>query len=109
MVINSTSRNRSFERKKIELLKQNAKNHHTCPLCGEKIEIGFERGVLSKISEDDNYPFPHIHLHGNPLHAILCYVDKHSVVRGVGSVRSIEVSRDSDTFQQFMKKWSNAY
>ncbi|MBA7476720.1 hypothetical protein ES707_12114 [subsurface metagenome] len=107
MVIKSTSR--SFERKKIELIKQNAKNLHNCPLCGERIEIGIEKGVLSKVSEDGNYLFPHIHLHGNPLHAILCYVDRHSVVRGVGYVRSIEISRDSDTFQQFIKKWSNPY
>jgi hypothetical protein len=107
MVIDSTSR--SFERKKIDLIKQNAKNLHKCPLCGERIEIGIEKGVLSKISEDGNYPFPHVHLHGNPLHAMLCYVDKHSVVRGVGAIRSIEISRDSDTFQQFMKKWANPY
>ena len=108
-MINGTSRNRSFERKKSELLKQNAKNLHTCPLCGERIEIGFEKRVLTEISEDGNYPFPHIHLHGNPLHAMICYVDTHYVVRGVGSASSIEISRDSDTFQQFMEKWSNAY
>ena len=107
MAINSTGR--SFERKNIELIKQNAKNLHICPLCGEKIEIGVEKGVLSKVSEDGNYPFPHVHLHGNPLHAMICYVDRHSVVRGVGGIRSIEISRDSDTFQQFMAKWSNPY
>ena len=97
------------ERKKIESIKKNAINLHTCPLCGEKIEIGFEKGVLSEISDCGNYPFPHIYLHGSPLHAMICYVDKHSVVRGLGGIRSIEISRDSDTFQQFMKKWSNPY
>ncbi len=107
MVIKSTSRN--FERKKIELMKQNAKNLHTCPLCGEKIEVGFEKGILSKVAEDGNYPFPHVHLHGSPLHAMICYVDRHSVVRAVGGIRSIEISRDSKTFQQFMAKWSNPY
>jgi hypothetical protein len=90
-------------------MKQNAKNLHTCPLCGKKIEVGFEKGVLSKVAEDGNYPFAHVHLHGSPLHAMICYVDRHSVVRAVGGIRSIEISRDSKTFQQFMAKWSNPY
>ena len=109
MAININKTIRCFERKKIESIKQNAKNLQICPLCGVKIDIGIEKRVLAEVSRDCNYPFPHIHLHGNPLHAMICYVDSHSVVRSVGYIRSIEISRDSDTFQQFMKKWSNPY
>ncbi len=91
------------------MIKQNAKKLHTCPLCGEEIEIGIEKGVLTEISEDGNYPFPHIHLHGDPLHAMICYIDEHLNILGAGSIQSIEISRNSDTIQQLIKKWSNVY
>ncbi len=90
-------------------LKQNVKNIQVCPLCKEKIEIGIEMDTLKELSEYERFPYPHIHLHGNPLHAMLCYIDKNLKVRSVGVIKSIEISRNYDTFKQFMMKWSNPY
>ncbi|UCC19891.1 MAG: hypothetical protein JSV62_01030 [Promethearchaeota archaeon] len=53
--------------------------------------------------------FPHIHLHGNPLHALICYMNSELKIRNMGVIKSIEISRDSETFAQLMKKWTNPY
>jgi hypothetical protein len=90
-------------------IKQNVKNFHICPLCKEKIEIGIEAETLEILIEKDHFPYPHIHLHGYPLHAMLCYIDKNLTIRSVGGIKSIEISRDSETFGQIVKKWSNPY
>ncbi|MFX1337766.1 MAG: hypothetical protein ACFFDK_04085 [Promethearchaeota archaeon] len=90
-------------------LKQHLKNVQVCPLCKERIEIGIEMDTLKELSEYEKFPYPHIHLHGNPLHAMLCYIDKHLNVRSIGLIKSIEISRNFDTFKQFMIKWSNPY
>ncbi|MFX0072025.1 MAG: hypothetical protein ACFFAO_13125 [Candidatus Hermodarchaeota archaeon] len=90
-------------------IKLNVKNIHTCPYCHQKFDIGIETSTLKKISEANDFPYAHIHLHGNPLHAMLCYIDKDLIIRSIGVVKSIEVSRDCMTFKQIMKKWSNPY
>ena len=90
-------------------IKQNVSNYHKCPVCGESFEIGIESDVLQKLNEDQYFPYPHLHLHGNPLHAMLCYIDKDLKVRTVGKIKSIEISRDSETFSQIMRKWSNPF
>ncbi|MHA1149351.1 MAG: hypothetical protein ACTSR8_14035 [Promethearchaeota archaeon] len=95
--------------KNIDEIKQNTNNIHQCPLCGEKFEIGIESKTLRQLKEKNYYPYPHIHLHGDPLHAMLCYVDANLCIRNVSVICSIEVSRDSETFSQIMKKWSNIY
>ena len=90
-------------------LKQNIKNNQVCPLCKGEFEIGIESHTLKELSKYGKFPYPHIHLHGNPLHAMLCYIDKDLNVRGVGVINSIEISRNYDTFKQLMMKWSNPY
>ncbi|MHA1437375.1 MAG: hypothetical protein ACTSPD_07330 [Promethearchaeota archaeon] len=95
--------------KKFGEIKCNVKNIHICPYCKEKIEIGIENNVLKKLCEAEYFPYPHIHLHGNPLHAMLCYIDKDLRIRNIGVVKSIEIVRNSETFSQIMKKWSNPY
>ena len=95
--------------KNIDEIKQNASNSHACPLCGESFEIGVESKTLKQLKERDYYPYPHIHIHGDPLHAMLCYIDANLCIRNISVIRSIEISRDSDTFSQIMKKWTNIY
>jgi hypothetical protein len=95
--------------KNIGEIKQNVKNIHLCPVCKEPIEIGVEFDVLKKIYEDDKFPYPHLYIHGNPVHAALCYIDKQMVIRSIGGIKSIEVCRDHSTFSQLIKKWSNPY
>lgn len=88
-------------------LKKDIKDKHECPICGKMIEFGVELDALKKAKEKSYYPYPHLHLHGNPLHAVLCYIDKEHKVRGVSGVNSLQIARDADTFGQIMKKWSN--
>ncbi len=76
-------------------------------MCNEKIAIGVELNISRK-SNSDIY-FPHIHLHGDPLHAIICYINSELKVRNIGVIKSIEISRDSQTFRELMKKWTNPY
>lgn len=95
--------------KKIGEVKQNAKNIHVCPYCKEKIETGIELNTLRKLNKAQYFPYPHVHLHGNPLHAMLCYIDKQLVIRNISVIKSIEISRNSETFQELMKKWANPF
>ena len=78
-----------------------------CPLCQQSIELGIELNIIN--SRDSHIYFPHIHLHGDPLHALICYINSELNVRNVGVIKSIEISRDSETFRQLMKKWTNPY
>ena len=95
--------------KHTEQLKRTVSSFHRCPLCEQTIEIGVEWGVLKELNEGQKFPYPHIHLHGDPLHAMLCYIDKDLKVRSVGGIKSIEISRDSETFSHLIRKWSNPY
>ena len=90
-------------------IKQNAKNLHECPFCGERVVIGVEIDTLQKLHDASKFPYAHLHIHGDPLHGLLCYIDAHLTIRTINVIKSLEISRDSDTFRQLMKKWSNPY
>jgi len=76
-------------------------------MCKQKIELGIELKMKDYVKK--SIYFPHIYLHGNPLHALLCYINSELKVRNVGVIKSIEISRDSATFSEIMKKWTNPY
>ncbi|MFX0028918.1 MAG: hypothetical protein ACFE9C_18700 [Candidatus Hodarchaeota archaeon] len=80
-----------------------------CPKCNKEIKIGIELEVFNKLNSLKNVYFPHIHLHGKPLHALLCYINSELKLRNVGIIESIEISRDSKTLMQFLEKWTNPY
>ncbi|MHA1610968.1 MAG: hypothetical protein ACTSVZ_06840 [Promethearchaeota archaeon] len=61
------------------------------------------------ISSREFYPFPHIVLHGNPLHAIIAYIDADLKVRALESSPSIEILREGATFNSLLQKWSNPF
>ncbi len=95
---------------KIEEVKQNPNFElPTCPVCEKQFNIGIEIKVIKKLNVESNFPYPHLHLHGDPLHAMVCYVDKQLKIRSVMGIKSIEISRDSLTFGQMLKKWSNPF
>ncbi len=96
-------------RKDLGKIKQKVKQLHTCSLCNQKFEIGIELEVFNQLNGGEYFPYPHIHLHGNPLHAMLCYLDKENNIRSCTIIKSIEISRDSETFGELMNKWSNPY
>ncbi len=87
-------------------LKKTTQYARHCPICGEKQIFGIELGVLKKIEE---FPYPHIFLHGTPLHAMIVYIDANFKVRGIEGCQSIEVLRDSTTLGQIIAKWSNPF
>ncbi len=76
-------------------------------MCRKKISIGVELNITRKVNTD--IYFPHIHLHGDPLHALICYINSELKMRNFGVIKSIEISRDSQTFRQIMKKWTNPF
>ena len=78
-----------------------------CPLCQQSIILGIELNFLGK--REASIYFPHIHLHGDPLHALICYLNSELKIRNIGIIKSIEIARDSDTFKQLMMKWTNPY
>ncbi|MHA1734011.1 MAG: hypothetical protein ACTSU5_18880 [Promethearchaeota archaeon] len=87
-------------------VKRRAKHPAKCPVCGEAFSLGVEAGFLATV---DRFPFPHVLLHGSPLHALVAYVDQNGDVRGVESTRSVEVLGDGPTFQELLAKWSNPF
>ncbi|MFX1276038.1 MAG: hypothetical protein ACFFAT_13405 [Promethearchaeota archaeon] len=100
---------RTEDLKDIGKFKQNTKNAHKCPICKKKIDIGIEFDIINKMVRKDKGIYTHLIIHGNPLHGMICYIDVHMTVRSVSAIESIEISRDSETFKQFMKKWANPY
>ncbi len=78
------------DKKIIGEIKQKINNYCMCPYCKEKIEVGIELDTLKQLNSSKRFPYPHIHLHGLPLHALLCYIDKDLNVRSASVViRSI--------------------
>ena len=95
--------------KKIDHVKKRVDRVVKCPKCNKEVKLGVELEVVSKQKILQNVYFPHIHLHGNPLHALVCYVNSELKLRNIGIIESIEISRDSNTLRQFLKKWMNPY
>ena len=90
----------------IKEVKQNVQKV-ICPLCKEELIIGVEVSVMKQFNS--SIQIPHIHLHGDPLHAVICYVNSGLKLANIGVIKSIEISRDAKTFSQLMKKWTNPY
>ena len=96
----------SNDEKAIQTLKKTTRLSVACPICKQKIRIGVELGNLQSV---DHYPISHINLHGDPIHAMIVYLDYHFAIRGIEGCGSIEVLKDGKTFQQILAKWSNPY
>ncbi|MBD3187372.1 hypothetical protein GF325_11125 [Candidatus Bathyarchaeota archaeon] len=74
-----------------------------CAVCGREFKVHVSK---SEMENAKAYPFPHIILHGNPIHAHIVYVDKHGSVRGGGSSTSLQIDKTSATFQELVKWWT---
>jgi len=77
-----------------------------CPICNKQIQLGVELGYLENVKR---YPYPHMILYGNPLHALIVYIDVDFRIRGIETAESIEIQRNNETFSQIVKKWSNPF
>ena len=95
--------------KDINCVKKKAEKVVKCPECNRKITIGVELEALKRQQILKSVYYPHIHIHGNPLHGLLCYLNSELKVRNIGVIKSIEISRDSETLSQFLGKWMNPY
>jgi len=80
-----------------------------CIHCGSLIEIELDNEVLKQSKEKGQFIIPHLHIHGNPLHGVLCYFDLNGDIRNIEVIKSISISRESNTFQQVLDKWSNYF
>ena len=82
---------------------QTLKRPETCSVCGKRFHVRVPRAMLDSAPA---YPFCHVILHGDPIHAHMVYVDKHGTIRGGQSSTSIQIDRTSATFQQLVTWWS---
>ena len=87
-------------------IKKNLNYSRKCPICLKKIRFGVELGFLKKVKR---YPYPHVVLHGKPLHALVAYIDASFEIRGIETIQSVEIQRNSETFSEIIKKWSNPF
>lgn len=87
-------------------IKKNLRLTTDCPICGDKLRIGIEQGYLKTVVQ---YPFPHIVLHGDPIHAFVVFIDTQLKIRGKEPIESIEIVRDGKTFGALIKKWRNPF
>ena len=97
------------KREFIGTLKQNVKNFHICPFCNKKVENGIEMDDLNQLNKEEYFSYPHLHLHGKSLHGIFFYIDQNLGIRSIVVIKSIEIFRESKTFSQTIKKWSNPF
>ena len=88
-------------------VKRKIKRRVICPECKKEVKLGIEEKELSEINKFVS--LPHLFLHGDPLHAIICYVNSELKTKNIGVIKSIEISRDSETFTQLLNKWTNPY
>ncbi len=102
--ISPRPQNKAYER--IQEVKRTCKFALKCPECGQKISFGIE---LQDLEKQNHFPYPHVILHGNPIHCLIAYIDSAFKVRGSESCNSVEIKRDQDTFGQLLKKWSNPF
>ena len=76
---------------------QPLKLESTCDICHQVFKVQVS---AAELADARRYPFVHLILHGNPIHALIVYVDKHGSVRGSESSQSIQIDRTSLTFQE---------
>ncbi|MGV9141843.1 MAG: hypothetical protein ACOC1X_02785 [Promethearchaeota archaeon] len=69
------------------------KNAHKCPACAETINISISSKLLSQIEKENKFPYTHLHIHGEPLHAMLCYIDSDLRVRSIKIIESLEIQK----------------
>jgi|SRR5271157_865167 len=84
-------------------LVQSLRLESTCDICHQVFKVQVS---AAEMADAKRYPFAHLILHGNPIHALVVYVDKHGSVRGSESSQSIQIDRTSATFQELVKWWS---
>ena len=96
----------THESSKQHILRERWKSYEKCPMCGQKIEIAIDPKYIENRS---HYPYKHIIIHGKPLHALELYIDKNGAVRGMDATESVQFDRKSQTFEEFMKLWSNPF
>jgi hypothetical protein len=87
-------------------VKRSGKMAVRCPICKNEIHFGIEKSVFETATK---FPISHVVLHGNPLHALIVYIDTNFSVRGEEGCESIEVLQKSETLSQILKKWSNPF
>ncbi|MHA1682421.1 MAG: hypothetical protein ACTSUE_15900 [Promethearchaeota archaeon] len=74
-----------------------------CSVCGQEFKVHVTSMMLD---EAPSYPFPHVILHGSPIHAHVVYIDKQGRVRGGMSSTSLQIDKTSSTFQELVKWWT---
>ncbi|MBD3353060.1 MAG: hypothetical protein GF364_16385 [Candidatus Lokiarchaeota archaeon] len=97
---------KSKENLDVESIKKYQKYDIKCPICKKQVKVGVELGDIKAV---EHFPFTHIFLHGDPIHALVVYIDKQFNVRGFEGCNSMSLQKESSVFQQILRKWSNPF
>ncbi len=77
---------------------------HKCPVCNIAIRPGVEKKDLANVKR---FPYRHVVLHGQPLHAAIVYLDANFQVRSIEGAHSVEVVKGTQMLEEFLRKWVN--
>ncbi len=87
-------------------LRKSAKMSTLCPICGEKVLVAVE---LSTIAKTVHFPYPHIVIHGSPLHAVIIYLDADFQAHDEQGCENVNLNLVASSFSECLMKWSNPF
>lgn len=65
-----------------------------CDSCQKNIEVSIQKLI---VNEAESYPVSHAHLHGQPPHVLVLYIDREFLVRGTELSETVTVERQRKT------------
>ena len=65
-----------------------------CHSCKEDITVPIQKII---VSEAESYPVSHAHLHGQPPHVLILYIDREFLVRGTELSETVTIERQQKT------------
>ncbi len=87
-------------------LRKTARMATRCPICGESLSVAVE---LSTIQKATHFPYPHVLIHGNPLHALIVYLDADFQARDEQGCEAVNLNLIAPSFNECLLKWSNPF
>ncbi len=78
---------------------------YNCPYCG--VEIDLSIFLDKKSGRQVGGLRPICHLHGEPLHALILYIDVSGKIRSHSIIDQVVIPRDSETLQKVLAVWAH--
>ena len=65
-----------------------------CHSCGKDITVPIQKAI---VTDAESFPISHAHLHGEPLHVLILYIDRQFLIRGTELSETVTVERQHKT------------